>query len=347
MVDTKRWNITKNIDIEDPMIQEAARLLQHGETVAFPTETVYGLGADATNERAVAKIFQAKGRPQDNPLIAHVATKEQLLQLVKNVPAYVDTLIDTFSPGPITYVLPSNGVCVDNVTAGLSTIGVRIPSHPVALALLKASGRPIAAPSANISGKPSPTTADHVWEDLSGRIAGVVDGGPTGVGVESTVIDCTQDIPVILRPGGITLEELEAVVGKVGVDPALEKGETKEKPKAPGMKYRHYAPEVPMWLIDGDSNHIERVLNELIENGKRVGVLANRNTLEKLPVQENVFTHSLGESLEDVAANLYDGLRKFKDGEVDIILCETYQEFGIGQAIMNRLKKAASKFVQE
>ncbi|MGF7012850.1 L-threonylcarbamoyladenylate synthase [Ornithinibacillus bavariensis] len=347
MIDTRRWNIVKNINKSNEMIQEAANYLIIGDTVAFPTETVYGLGADATNKDAVAKIFQAKGRPQDNPLIAHVATKEQLLNLVTNVPDYVDRLIETFSPGPITYVLPSNGVCAENVTAGLSTIGVRIPSHPVALALIKACGLPIAAPSANISGKPSPTTADHVWEDLSGRIAGVVDGGPTGVGVESTVIDCTQDIPVILRPGGITLEELEVVVGKVLIDPAFEKGETKEKPKAPGMKYKHYAPEVPMWLIDGDFKHMQQVINNLIADGKSVGVLANRNTLERLSSEEKVYAHSLGESLEDVAANLYDGLRSFKYGEVDIILCETYQEIGIGLAIMNRLKKAASKLIHE
>jgi L-threonylcarbamoyladenylate synthase len=312
--------------------------------VAFPTETVYGLGADATNLDAVAKIFQAKDRPQDNPLIAHVATKEQLYQLVKNVPSYVEKLIDAFSPGPITYVLPSNGTCADNVTAGLSTVGVRIPSHPVALKLLKICNIPIAAPSANLSGKPSPTTADHVWEDLNGRIAGIVDGGPTGVGLESTVIDCTQDIPIILRPGGISIEELEEIVGKVMVDPALQSAGATEKPKAPGMKYTHYAPEVPMWLIEGRSEKIQAMYDKLVAEGKRVGVLANRNTLEKLNVAEKI---SLGESLEDVAANLYHGLRKFKQADVDIILCETYPEIGIGLAVMNRLRKAATRYIED
>ncbi|WP_042143892.1 L-threonylcarbamoyladenylate synthase [Paucisalibacillus sp. EB02] len=344
MVETKRWNITKNGTNNEKMIIEAGDLLKVGEAVAFPTETVYGLGADATNHEAVSKIFQAKGRPQDNPLIAHVATKEQLFQLVKAVPSYVEELVDTFSPGPITYVLPSNGTCADNVTAGLTTVGVRIPSHPVALKLLKTCNIPIAAPSANLSGKPSPTTAVHVWEDLNGKIAGLVDAGPTGVGLESTVIDCTQDIPVILRPGGISKEELEEVVGKVMVDPALQSAEANEKPKAPGMKYKHYAPEVPMWLIDGGSEKMQITYNQLIAEGKRVGILANRNTLEKLNVEEKI---SLGESLEEVAANLYDGLRKFKQGDVDIILCDTYPEIGIGQAVMNRLRKAASRYIAE
>lgn len=344
MVETKRWNVTKTGTNNEMMIIEAGELLKAGETVAFPTETVYGLGADATNSEAVAKIFQAKGRPQDNPLIAHVATKEQLFQLVEAVPSYVEKLIDTFSPGPITYVLPSNGTCADNVTAGLTTVGVRIPSHPVALKLLKACNIPIAAPSANLSGKPSPTTAEHVWDDLHGKIAGLVDGGPTGVGLESTVIDCTQDIPIILRPGGISLEELEEVVGKVMMDPALQSASATEKPKAPGMKYKHYAPEVPMWLIEGGSEKIQETYNQLKAEGKRVGVLANRNILEKLTVDEKI---SLGESLEEVASNLYDGLRKFKQGDVDIILCDTYPEIGIGQAVMNRLRKAASRYIVE
>lgn len=344
MVETKRWNVTKTGTNNEMMIIEAGELLKAGETVAFPTETVYGLGADATNSEAVAKIFQAKGRPQDNPLIAHVATKEQLFQLVEAVPSYVEKLIDTFSPGPITYVLPSNGTCADNVTAGLTTVGVRIPSHPVALKLLKACNIPIAAPSANLSGKPSPTTAEHVWDDLHGKIAGLVDGGPTGVGLESTVVDCTQDIPIILRPGGISLEELEEVVGKVMMDPALQSASATEKPKAPGMKYKHYAPEVPMWLIEGGSEKIQETYNQLKAEGKRVGVLANRNILEKLTVDEKI---SLGESLEEVASNLYDGLRKFKQGDVDIILCDTYPEIGIGQAVMNRLRKAASRYIVE
>lgn len=208
-METIRWNLKNDYLYNQKAINGAAALLKSGSAVAFPTETVYGLGADATNEAAVSKIFQAKGRPEDNPLIAHVATKSQLTRLVDSYPPFVDKLIDEFVPGPLTFVLPSNGTCVKNVTAGLSTIAVRIPDHPVAQELLKVSDIPIAAPSANISGKPSPTTGNHVWADLHGKIAGILDGGPTGVGVESTVIDCTDEIPIILRPGGITKEQLE------------------------------------------------------------------------------------------------------------------------------------------
>src|SRR5690625_4129839 len=210
---TKRWNVTE----DDAGIAEAASFIQQGLTVAFPTETVYGLGADATNEQAVAKIFQAKRRPVDNPLIVHVATVNQLLRLVSYLPAYVEQLIDKLTPGPLTFVLPSNGTCAPNVTAGLSTVAVRIPSHPVAQRLLLSARLPIAAPSANISGKPSPTTADHVWEDLAGHIAGLLDGGKTGFGLESTVLDCTKEIPVILRPGSITKEQIEAIIGPIHV----------------------------------------------------------------------------------------------------------------------------------
>lgn len=266
-METKRWNVTINESMDKDAIEEAAALLRSGETVAFPTETVYGLGADATNENAVAKIFTAKGRPQDNPLIAHVATKEQLKRLVDNIPPYAEKLMDLFSPGPITYILPTNGTCAENVTAGLSTVGVRIPDHPVARELLKTCDIPIAAPSANVSGKPSPTLADHVWEDLQGKISGLLDGGATGVGVESTVLDCTQVIPIILRPGGVTKEQLEEVVGTVIVDPSL--ANKNEKPKAPGMKYRHYSPEVPMWLVKGSVEKIQQLINDEREKGKK------------------------------------------------------------------------------
>ncbi|WP_188456889.1 L-threonylcarbamoyladenylate synthase [Virgibacillus oceani] len=335
---TKRWNINDNINGKQA-INEAAELLKSGSTVAFPTETVYGLGADATNETAVAGIFAAKGRPADNPLIAHVATKEQLKKLVSILPPVAEKLIDQFSPGPLTYVLPSNGVCATNVTAGLSTIGVRMPSHPVAQELLQQCDLPIAAPSANTSGKPSPTTAGHVWSDLEGKIAGVLDGGPTGVGVESTVIDCTQEIPIILRPGGVTREQLEEVIGSVMVDPAL--ANTGDKPKAPGMKYKHYAPEVPLWLVEGS---LQNVVDEQRGKVQRIGVMASTETAASIRADKVI---SLGskQSLNEIAANLYDALRTFKEGDIDLILCETFPEQGIGQAIMNRLKKAASVYV--
>nr|WP_306798568.1 L-threonylcarbamoyladenylate synthase [Oceanobacillus saliphilus] len=336
MIDTKRWNIKNNETFHNQSIHEAAELITQGETVAFPTETVYGLGADATNESAVAKIFKAKGRPQDNPLIAHVATVEQLKRLVDNLPAYAEKLMKEFSPGPLTYVLPSNGMCADNVTAGLSTIGVRIPDHPIAQELLKLADVPVAAPSANLSGKPSPTTANHVWDDLNGRIAGLLDGGPTGVGLESTVIDCTQDIPIILRPGGITKEQLEDVVGPVMIDPGL--ANTKERPMSPGMKYKHYSPEVPLWLIEGAPEKLQSVIDREKQNGNRIGVLASRACAEQIQADEII---SLGENIDEIAANLYEALRKFKQGDVDLIICEAFPEDGIGQAVMNRLRKAS------
>lgn len=338
MVQTKRWNVQTN----KMAISEAAALLKDGQTVAFPTETVYGLGADATSETAVSRIFEAKGRPEDNPLIAHVATKEQLSSLVSSLSPIAEKLIDAFTPGPVTFVLPSNGTCAENVTAGLSTIGVRIPDHPVANKLLKECGIPIAAPSANVSGKPSPTTADHVWADLNGKIAGLVDGGPTGVGVESTVIDCTQEIPIILRPGGITKEQLEQVVGKVMLDPAL--ANTSEKPKAPGMKYRHYAPEVPMWLVEGSPEKMQEVINDERAQQKRVGVMASTPTSQKLEADRII---SLGFDIEEIAANLYDALREFKDGDIDLILCETFPKTNIGEAVMNRLQKASTAYLKD
>lgn len=333
---TKRWN---GDELQD--IAEAAERLQEGKTVAFPTETVYGLGADATSEEAVAGIFQAKGRPADNPLIAHVASREQLKQLVTTIPSFVDKLIATFSPGPLTFILPENGTCAKNVTAGLSTIGVRIPSHPVAQHLLNQCSIPIAAPSANTSGKPSPTSADHVWQDLYGKITGLVDGGATGVGLESTVIDCTSDIPIVLRPGGITGEQLQQVAGDVMIDPGL--ADTKDKPKAPGMKYRHYAPEVPMWIIEGSAEQIVSVIHKEQGNYARIGVMASNETADSLEASRVI---RLGErdALREIATNLYDALRAFKEGDIDLIICEAFPETGIGHAIMNRLTKAASKY---
>ncbi|MCG5102717.1 L-threonylcarbamoyladenylate synthase [Oceanobacillus alkalisoli] len=336
-METKRWNIQRETEINKQFISEAAALLRAGETVAFPTETVYGLGADATNQLAVAKIFAAKGRPQDNPLIAHVANVEQFQQLVDNLPDYVDDLIAAFSPGPLTYVVESNGVCAENVTAGLSTIAVRIPDHPVALELLRACNFPVAGPSANISGKPSPTTADHVYEDLTGRIAGIVDGGPTGVGVESTVISCRENDVVILRPGGITKEQIEKIV------PVTElRNEIVDKPASPGMKYKHYSPDVPLWLVDGDTEKIQKVIAEERGKGKKVALLARDAILELVEADVSL---SLGSSLEDVANKLYDNLRKIKKSDADLMVSEVFPESGIGQAIMNRLKKAMTAYI--
>ncbi|MDC3411781.1 L-threonylcarbamoyladenylate synthase [Terrihalobacillus insolitus] len=341
MPKTTVWSIQQiDQDTAKISVEEAAQKLKEQEVVAFPTETVYGLGADATNEAAVNKIFQAKGRPSDNPLIVHVATKQQMEEFVTHIPPLAGTLITAFMPGPLTIILPSNGKIAANVTAGLDTVGLRIPDHPVALALIQACHLPLAAPSANRSGRPSPTTAAHVLHDLDGKIAGVLDAGQTGVGVESTVVDCTGDLPMILRPGGVTRQQLEKVIGEVMVDPALAK--KNEKPKSPGMKYTHYAPEAPLWLVDGSVNFIQNLINENNKEGLQVGVLAS-DELACQVTADVVRACGSRADLKQVAIHLYDALRSFSSTNVDIIICETFIEEGIGEAIMNRLQKAATK----
>ena len=244
------WNL--QADNETEILKAAGCLLRQGEVVAFPTETVYGLGADGLNGTAVAKIFAAKGRPVDNPLILHIASVEDILPLTSGLTANARALMQSFWPGPLTLIVAKSDLIPDEVSAGLDTVGVRMPSHPIAARLIKETGRPIAAPSANISGKPSPTDASAVWDDMQGKIAGVIDGGSCGIGVESTVVDTTSAVPMILRPGGITREMLEEVLGAVEIDPALE-GKGDFKPKAPGMKYRHYAPQAAMYLFEGEA----------------------------------------------------------------------------------------------
>ncbi|MBN8201984.1 L-threonylcarbamoyladenylate synthase [Bacillus sp. NTK034] len=338
---TKRWSVDNNVDKEDSYSQfsQAADLLKNNEVVAFPTETVYGLGGNAENDEAVRKIFEAKGRPSDNPLIIHIADKAQLDAFVTEIPQNAQALMDQFWPGPLTLIFNhKEGVLSHYATADLSTVAVRMPDHPVALELLEKAGLPIAAPSANRSGRPSPTTADHVWEDLNGRIAGLVDGGPTGVGVESTVLDCTGEVPVILRPGGITREQLEEVVGKVSVDPAL--ADESQAPKSPGMKYRHYAPDAPLYLVEGTREDIQHFVEDKKQEGLSVGVLT---TSENLEFYHADFIYACGqrEKLETVASSLYEALRYFNTTDADIIFCEMFPGEGVGHAIMNRLMKAA------
>ncbi|KAA9027837.1 L-threonylcarbamoyladenylate synthase [Niallia endozanthoxylica] len=344
-MNTNYWSVDKFVDkLENyPQIQQAADLLSKNEVVAFPTETVYGLGGNAKDNQAVEKIFAAKGRPSDNPLIIHIAGQIQLTDFVEDISAHAQLLMSRFWPGPLTIIFPlKKGFLSSKATAGLETVAVRMPDHPVAMAILKASGLPIAAPSANRSGKPSPTTALHVKEDLDGRIAGIVDGGPTGVGVESTVIDCTSEIPVILRPGGVTKEQLEEVVGEVHVDPAL--ADEKEAPKSPGMKYRHYAPDAPLYLIDGTREDIQRLINEQHREGRKVGVLT---TAENEAFYDADYIYACGERdrLETVASSIYEALRSFNKQDVDLIYSEMFPNEGVGNAIMNRLLKAAGQRV--
>ncbi|HHW13844.1 MAG TPA: threonylcarbamoyl-AMP synthase [Firmicutes bacterium] len=360
-------------------LQWAGEVLRQGGLVAFPTETVYGLGADALNPRAVRRIFAAKGRPADNPLIVHVAEREMLQGLVSGIPAVGRALMDRFWPGPLTLVLPKGERVPDEVTAGLPSVGIRMPDHDVALGLIAAAGVPVAAPSANRSGRPSPTTAAHVWEDLQGRVEIILDGGPTGVGVESTVVDVTGSVPVLLRPGGLPVEEIELVAGRVAVDPALQ-GKKVDRPRAPGMKYTHYAPRAPLTLVapGPGSGPAEvaaaawRTVRELVAEGPSVpvGLLALAENLSRHrqtaaaaglpftccdlaqepplqappPPAAGILALEAGPWAQPsrMAVRLFAALRWFDAAGVKAIVAEGIAPSGLGFAVMNRLRKAAS-----
>ncbi|NLB79836.1 MAG: threonylcarbamoyl-AMP synthase [Clostridiaceae bacterium] len=329
---------------EDEAFSDAARALREGKLVAFPTETVYGLGANALNPDAVKRIYEAKGRPSDNPLIVHIAEVSKLNELILEIPDTAVTLIEAFWPGPLTLVFKRSDRVPDIITAGLDTVAVRMPDSIIAQTLIREAGVPVAAPSANLSGRPSPTTYKHVMEDLSGRIEYIIDGGPCQVGVESTVLDVTTKIPIILRPGGITLEMLEKVLEKVDTDSVLEvRGDL--KPRSPGMKYRHYSPKAEMILISGETDSVVEKINQLIkdsnEKGLNVGVLTSFENAHQYNADVVVKAGSV-KNPNQIATGLYDSLRTFDEKNVDIIYSETFEEKGIGRAIMNRLRKASS-----
>ncbi len=325
-------------------ISEAAEIIKNGGIVAFPTETVYGLGADATNEEAVKKIFEAKGRPQDNPLIIHVASKD-ISSYVKDIPDIAKKLMDKFWPGPLTIILSKTDIIPNITSANLDSIGIRMPSNKVARKLIELSKTTIAAPSANISGRPSPTDLERCIEDLNGKVDCILGGEHSEVGVESTIVDCTINPPIVLRPGGITLEMLKEVDSRIEIDEAImEKPKENLKPKAPGMKYRHYAPNAKVTIVSGDREKSIKKIKEIvhlnIEKNKKVCILT---------VEENINEYSDGikislgstSNLETVARNLFEALRKCDDLGADLILAEGYEEKGVGVAIMNRLNKAA------
>ena len=346
--------IIRTLDINricEEIIDEASVVLHRGGMVAFPTETVYGLGADALDEKASLKIYQAKGRPSDNPLIVHISNKEQLYRLVEEVPENAEKLMEEFWPGPLTMIFKKSSIVPRGTTGGLDTVAVRMPNHPVALRLIEKSGVVIAAPSANTSGRPSPTTAAHVKEDLSGKIDMILDGGQVGIGIESTIVDVTSMVPVILRPGYITKEMMEKVIEKVEIDKAI-LGPVSEdiKPKAPGMKYRHYAPKAQLTMFSGKIEkvveHINTETQKNIAQGKRVGIIASEETKDKYK-SGNILIIGARHDEDTIAHNLYAILRQFDDVGVDIIYGETFDEDGLGQAIMNRLLKAAGYHVEE
>lgn len=320
--------------------------------MAFPTETVYGLGADGTSPAAVRRIFAAKGRPGDNPLILHIAMAADLHALVRSVPREANILAREFWPGPLTMVLPRAASVPDAVTAGLDTVAVRMPSHPVALALIRAAGVPVAAPSANRSGRPSPTRAEHVLADLEGRIEVILDAGPTGVGLESTVLDLTVSPPMILRPGGVTSEDLERVLGRVELHPAAA-GESVAlaQARSPGMKYVHYAPEARVVLVEGDQAAVAGRVRALAEGyrtaGLRVAILATGGDSEAYSGYDvwrpGTASVAPGGRTAAVAAGLYAALRDMDRAGVEVIIVEGIDARGLGLAIMNRLRRAASE----
>ena len=332
-----------NLDME--AIRRGGDILKQGGLVAFPTETVYGLGGDALNPQASMKIYAAKGRPSDNPLIVHIADQKDLEPLVLEVPEKARILAEKCWPGPLTMILKKSGLVPYETTGGLDTVAVRMPSDAVANRLIRLAGVPVAAPSANTSGRPSPTMAGHVLEDMDGKIEMIIDGGPVGIGVESTIVDVSGEVPTLLRPGAVTMEMLRELLGHVEIDPAI-LGPMKEgmRPKAPGMKYRHYAPAAEMTLVEGGMEQVVDFIREAAKkaekDGKRVGIICTEESKGLYPtgILEVIGSRSHEET---VAHNLFAVLRKFDELQVDCIFSESFSGDRLGQAIMNRLCKAA------
>lgn len=331
-------------------VEKAAQIIREGGLVAFPTETVYGLGADALNPEAARRIYEAKGRPSDNPLIVHISEFQALFKITDKIPDKARMLAERFWPGPLTMIFEKNEKVPLATTGGLDTVAVRLPDHPVALKLIAASTGYIAAPSANTSGKPSPTRAEHVYLDMQGRIPMILDGGPVGIGIESTIVDFSEENPSILRPGYITREMIAEVIGEVRMDPGLISEDSTVRPKAPGMKYRHYAPRAQLTLVKGREadvvRHIKGLVREAALQGKTAGVIGTDETVSnyKEGIVKSIGTRK---NEETVARHLYGILREFDELNVDMIYSESFSSAGIGQAIMNRMLKASGHRVLE
>ncbi len=340
---TDNFISTKYLDGNNPeSIKQAAKVLQNNGLVAFPTETVYGLGGNAMEPDAAAKIYAAKGRPSDNPLIVHIADTSAVYELAQEVPDKAKLLMEAFWPGPLTIILPKKTQVPDGTTGGLNTVAIRMPSHPVALSLIRESGLYIAAPSANTSGRPSPTLASHVMEDMNGRIEMILDGGAVGIGIESTIVDLTSEVPVILRPGFITKSMLEEIVGQVTIDPALIQPDPNLRPKAPGMKYTHYAPKGELTIVEGACavDKINDLVSEKVNEGFKVAVITTTENEDRF-VCDNVLIAGERAQGETIAAKLYQVLRQCDELDVDYIYSEAFNDGELGGAIMNRLLKAA------
>lgn len=340
-------------NINNKELEAAGEIIRGGGLVAFPTETVYGLGGDALSGESAEKIYRAKGRPSDNPLIVHICRYEDINRIVKEVPREAELLAKAFWPGPLTMIFHKSEEVPCATTGGLDSVAVRMPRHKVALRFIEAAGGYVAAPSANLSGKPSPTLAKYVEEDMSGRIEMIIDGGGNGIGLESTIVDMTQDVPMILRPGYITKEMLEAVLGRVRMDKTALGDSTVFVPKAPGMKYKHYAPKGDLTIIAGDEKRVVARINEKTEamqqQGERVGVIGTDATAA-LYRADSVKSAGSREDEETIARTLYRILREFDDEGMTVIYSEAFLETaecgGIGQAIMNRLLKAAGHHIE-
>lgn len=347
IMDTYIYKI-KNTTEDDKEINKAGQFIKKGGLVAFPTETVYGLGGDALNEKSSEKIYMAKGRPSDNPLIVHICRLDDIYKIVSEFPDNAQKLAAQFWPGPLTMVLKKSAIVPETTTGGLNTVAVRMPVDPVALSFIEAAGGYIAAPSANTSGKPSPTSAKYVAEDMDGKIDMIIDGGDVEIGLESTIIDVTSAVPVLLRPGYISVEMLRECLGEVRMDPTLFSGDCKEAPKAPGMKYRHYAPKGELIIVSGMEVVVVDKINYLTEqgilSGKKVGIIATDESAAKYI---GGIVKSVGSRRDEVsiARNLYRLLREFDDEAVEVIYSEAFDTPNMGQAIMNRLLKAAGHHV--
>ena len=332
----------KNID--EAVLQEAGKIIREGGLVAFPTETVYGLGGDALNKESSRKIYKAKGRPSDNPLIIHICKMDDLIPIVEEIPEAVHRLAEAFWPGPLTIIMKKSDLVPKETTGGLDTVAVRMPSHPVAAKFIEYAGGYVAAPSANVSGRPSPTRAKYVIEDMTGRIDMILDGDGIDIGLESTIVDMTGDIPMILRPGYITLDMLQKVLGEVDTDKTILDINCKDAPKAPGMRYRHYAPKGQLTIVEGDVEKTIDRINELTKEahkkGEKVGIIGTEET-KNLYLGDSIKSVGKRRDEESIARTLYSILREFDDEDVTIIYSESFSECSMGQAIMNRLLKAA------
>lgn len=331
-------------NIDEEKLEKAGKIIKNGGLVAFPTETVYGLGGDALNPDSSRKIYAAKGRPSDNPLIVHIAKLEDMDRIVDEVTENAVRVAEKFWPGPLTMILKKSDCVPFETTGGLDTVAIRMPVHKTAREFIEYAGGYVAAPSANLSGKPSPTCAKYVIQDMDGRIDMIIDGGDAGIGLESTIIDLSGEVPMLLRPGYITIEQLREVLGEVDIDRTIMDGNCKDRPKAPGMRYRHYAPKGDLKIVTGSEELVINTINELsteaMKNGKKVGIIVTDETLAKYKAQS---VKSIGSRMDEdtIAHRLYTILREFDDEDVEVIYSESFDVSGIGQAIMNRLLKAA------